>query len=561
MVTKIFELFEFLKTDHLDRKTQALAKSTRRGRAAKAFTSQPMPRGVGTSTKGLQLAAGNYLIDGRLIKEPNDVIWDVEKDHAEFQIKAHGFFWLDDLAANGSRDCLDTAKRWFYDWSVRFGNGENLAWTPEMAGARVIRLVNHAIVLLNGADAVQSKQYFAAISHHARFLKKTWNTAPEGLPRFQALVGYVYSALALEEFSKDLKPSLAWLAKECEGYIGDDGGIPSRNPEELLEIFTLLVWVDQGITSADLTPDRALLTAIERIAPLIRTLRMGDGRLAEFHGGEASNAERIDNILQDGGVRGTSILGDVMGYSRVSNGASVLVADMASPPITDMRYDCALAFEFSSGECSVFKSTGAGRNLSEGWRGAAKTAAAFSVVSIQPFSREPSMRQRKQVVQMSGVADVRLIRSERRKGSVALLAGQHAGYKSEFGLTYSRSLELSLNGRTLSGTDRLFCTGKKDEAVFDTAILHQATQTIPFVSRFRIAADVDAELDLGGTAVSLKLPNDEVWIFKASGGKLTLEGSAYSSVDRLKPRATKQIVVTSGAVNYEGAVSWVVTRL
>ena len=107
----------------------------------------------------------------------------------------------------------------------------------------------------------------------------------------------------------------------------------------------------------------------------------------------------------------------------------------------------------------------------------------------------------------------------------------------------------------------MFCADKKDEAVFDTAILHQATQTIPFVSRFRIAADVDAELDLGGTAVSLKLPNDEVWIFKASGGKLTLEGSAYSSAGRLKPRATKQIVVTSGAVNYEGAVSWVVTRL
>ncbi len=561
MVAKIFELFEFLKTDHLDRKTQALAKSTRRGRAAKAFTSQPMPRGVGSSGKGLQLAAGNFLIDGRLIKEPEDMIWDVEKDHQGFQIKAHGFFWLDDLAANGSRTCLDTAKLWFYDWLVRFGNGENLAWTPEMAGARIIRLVNHAIVLLNGADAAQSKQYFAAISHHARFLKKTWNTAPEGLPRFQALVGYVYSALALEEFAKDLKPSLARLTKECETYIGEGGDIPSRNPEELLEIFTLLVWVDQGITTADRTPDRALLTAIERIAPLIRTLRMGDGRLAEFHGGEASDAERIDNILQDGGVRGTSVLGDVMGYSRMSRGASVLVADMAPPPEADARYDCALGFEFSSGEHCIFKSTGAGSNLSQGWRIAAKTAAAFNVLSIQPFSSEASIRKRRQVAPMSDAAGVKLIRSEREAGSAALLSGQHVGYKDEFGLTYNRSIEMSANGRSLSGTDRLYCAHKKDEAVFDAAILHQVTRTIPFISRFRLAADVDAELDLGGTAVSLKLPNEEVWIFKASGGKISLEGSAYFSADRLKPRATKQIVVTSYAVNYEGAVSWVVTRL
>lgn len=561
MVAKIFELFEFLKADHLDRKTQALAKSTRRGRAAKAFTAQPMPRGVGSSGKGLQLAAGNFLIGGRLIKEPDEMIWDVEKDHIEFQIKAHGFFWLDDLAANGSRDCVETAKTWFYDWLERFGNGENLAWTPEMAGARIIRLVNHAFVLLNAVDGVHSKQYFAAISHHARFLKKTWHTAPEGLPRFQALVGYIYSALALREFSKDLKPSLARLTKECDDYIGADGDIPSRNPEELLEIFTLLVWVDQGITTADLTPDRALLTAIERIAPLIRTLRMGDGRLAEFHGGEGDDAGRIDDILKDGGVRGTSVLGDVMGYSRMGKGASVLVADMAPPPVGAVRYECALAFEFSSGEHCVFKSTGAGRNLSDGWRMAAKTAAAFNTVSIQPFSAESSIKQRRQVAQLSDAADVRLIRSEREPGQSALLSGQHVGYKAEFGLTYSRTLELSHNGRMLSGTDRLYCAHRKDEWVFDAAILHQVTQTIPFVSRFRIAADVEAELDLGGTAVSLKLPNDEVWIFKATGGKISLEGSAYFSADRLKPRATKQIVVTSGAVHYEGAVSWAVTRL
>ena len=561
MVTKIFELFESLKADHLGRKTQALAKSTRRGKVAKAFTSQPMPRGVGNSSKGLQLAAGNFLIGGRLVKEPDEMIWDVEKDHIEFQTKAHGFFWLDDLAANGSRTCLDTAKVWFYDWLSRYGDGENLAWTPELAGARIIRLVNHAVVLLNGANATQSKQYFASISHHARFLKKTWGGAPEGLSRFQALVGYVYSALALEKFTKDLKSSLAKLTKECEAYIGEDGDIPSRNPEELLEIFTLLVWVDQGITTAGLTPDRSLLTAIERIAPLIRTLRMGDGRLVEFHGGEASDADRIDNILQDGGVRGTSTLEDVMGYSRMSKGTSVLIADMAHAPEIDDTYDCALALEFSSNNFGLFKSTGAGRNLSVGWQAAAKTAAAFSVVSIQPFSSEASMRQRKQVASISDDVEVTLTRSERNERGVDLLSGQHTGYKAEFGLTYNRSLEMSSNGRALSGTDRLYCAHKKDEAVFDTAILHQVTQSIPFVSRFRLGVDVDAELDLGGTAVSLKLPNDEVWVFKASGGKLSLEGSAYFSDDRLKPRATKQIVVTSYAVNYEGAVSWVVTRL
>jgi uncharacterized heparinase superfamily protein len=67
--------------------------------------------------------------------------------------------------------------------------------------------------------------------------------------------------------------------------------------------------------------------------------------------------------------------------------------------------------------------------------------------------------------------------------------------------------------------------------------------------------------DLGGMAVSLQLPNAEMWIFKATGGKLTLEDSAYFTSERITPRATKQIVVTSDVVNYEGSVTWMLTRL
>jgi len=556
--TSIFELFNQLKRGRQGRTTQAVAHRARRGKTAKSITSQPMVNGVGSAQKGLQLASGNFLIDGRLIRDPDEPIWDVDKDNIRFQTKAHGFFWLDHLVANGSADCIAVARLWFAQWLEHFGNGDNLAWAPELAGARIIRLINHAIVLLGNSSKHDQKDFFNSISHHARFLKKRWQYAPEGLPKFQALVGYVYSALALEEFKKDLKPALRALATECENYIDADGGIPTRNPEELLDILTLLVWVVQGMTSSSIAPERALLDAIERITPAIRTLRMGDGRLVEFHGGRAATKKRVDQVLMDSGTRSASTLSDVMGYSRVAKAQSLLIVDTGDKPHTDgAGFECALAFEFSFGAHPIFQSSGTGRYLNHQKRKASQTADGFTVATLQSLLA----KENKQPTAMAPDAEVTVLQSAGMDDGVAMLMAAHTGYRDGVGLTYSRKLELTENGCALTGTDRFYCDGKQDQKRLEAATEHQIEHSIPIVAKFHIAPDVDASLDLGGTAVSLQLPDSSVWIFKASGGRISLQDSAYYSSERLKLRATKQIVVTSDVVNYEGGITWMLTCL
>ena len=564
MLVEVVELLNRLKRDHQARKTGAVARRTWRGKAARAFISQPMAHSIGSAQKGLQLADGNFLVDGRLIRDPHTPIWDINSDNGPFQKAAHSFLWLDHLAANGSLICCATAREWFASWLVNFGDGNNFFWLPELAGARVIRMVNHAIILTGNTTKINQKDYFATISHHARFLKKRWHYAPDGLPRFQALVGYVYSALALEDFAKDLKPALAALTKECENYILDDGGIPTRNPEELLDIFTLLVWVAQGMTSASMQPDRALLNAIERIAPAIRTLRLGDGTLVEFHDGRASTEARLEQILQDSGARSRSTSDCVMGYSRVANAGSLLIVDTgpaAPAKEADQGFDCALAFEFSSGLYPIFKSVGSGRDLTDQRRIDNQTAGAFSVASVQPFFLGEAGKHDKQPIRLALDTSVTCQRSKALNAATAVLSTSHTGYRKAFGLTYSRRLELIPNGRVLAGTDRFFCDRKRDQMQFDKVVQRQVAHNIPFSVMFHIAPDVEAELDLGGMAVSLQLPNTEMWIFKATGGKLALEDSAYFTSERITPRATKQIVVTSDVVNYEGSVTWMLTRL
>ena len=62
-------------------------------------------------------------------------------------------------------------------------------------------------------------------------------------------------------------------------------------------------------------------------------------------------------------------------------------------------------------------------------------------------------------------------------------------------------------------------------------------------------------------AISLTLPNDEVWVFR-HGGEATMQirPSVYFDTGRLRPRATKQIVLTSRVTGYGAAVSWTIAR-
>ena len=76
----------------------------------------------------------------------------------------------------------------------------------------------------------------------------------------------------------------------------------------------------------------------------------------------------------------------------------------------------------------------------------------------------------------------------------------------------------------------------------------------------RARQGLELVVGLGGQAVSLTLPNGEVWVFRHEGGSLSMEPSAMMDASRLIPRATKQIVLSGRAIHYEGAVKWTLIR-
>lgn len=536
-------------------------------RPATAFVSRPEPRSIGHVSRGRQLTQGNFMFAGFLVEAPGSSIWDLPEPDPAFGRALQGFTWADDLASLPEAAAGRLIRDWTHDWIARFGRGSGSGWTAELAGRRLIRWVNHAVVILNGAGEAGSRVFFRSLAQQVRFVSRRWKGARPGLPRFEALAGLVYAGLALEGMERFVDPALRALEKECGLHVDTDGGLPSRCPEELLEVFTLLTWVSAALYEVDRVPGKPLLEAIERIAPTLRALRHGDGSLARFHGGGAGPEGRLDASLAISGVRTGARQQMAMGYARLCHGRTTIIMDAAAPPTREASargHASTLAFEMSSGRRPLVVNCGSGQYFGEKWRRAGRATASHSTLAIEGYS---SSRLGKATLASGQVAEVltdapRDVRLERRETdqSSGVLAG-HDGYLATHGLTHVRQIYLSVDGRGVQGEDVLASIEKEDERRFDQVLDSTGLAGVPFKLRFHLHPDADAELDLGGTAVSVVLRSGEIWIFRHTGNaRLTLEPSVYLEEGRLAPRATKQIVLGAVAREYATRVSWTLAK-
>ena len=137
----------------------------------------------------------------------------------------------------------------------------------------------------------------------------------------------------------------------------------------------------------------------------------------------------------------------------------------------------------------------------------------------------------------------------------------HDGYLATHGLTHARTLELTHDGRALAGEDLLIAIENDQRRRFNTAVTEGNHAGIPFQVRFHLHPDVEAQLDMGGIAVSLALKSGELWVFRHDGsGELRLEPSVFLEKNRLKPRATYQIVLSSAALTHSTRLRWSLSK-
>lgn len=538
------------------------------GPPATAFVSTPEPTSLGDPARGRQLLAGNHLLDGEVISAPGVSLWEVaDRAGASDAVLLHDFRWLDDLAALSGPEARTLARDWLREWIDRYGRGSGPGWTPDVTARRMMRWISHAVMLLGGSGSRMSGPFFASLGHQGVFLSRRWKTAASGRARIEAIAGMIYAGMSLRGLEQRTAGAIAALDRACAVDIDVQGGLASRNPEEMLDVLMLLTWAADALEQRGRAPSLEQVRAIARMAPSLRALQHGDGALIRCHGGGRGAPGQVAEALARTGIPGMSEATLVHGYARLAGGQTTVLIDAAPPPrgAAALRaHASTLAFEMTSERHPIVVSCGAGTEFGSEWRRAARATASHSTLGIDGTSSSRLITRAHQPGRDEALGEVPTHVTLEVYDTAPAMRGllmTHNGYDPTHGLIHARQMQLSHDGRLMEGTDTLAALEAGSRLRCDRAMSDTGGGGLPFTVRFHLAPEVEAQLDMGGAAVSLLPGGDQVWIFRASGARLALAPSVFLERGRLKPRATRQIVLSGRVLDYATEVQWSLTRV
>ncbi len=471
----------------------------------------------GDPSLGSSIMEGVFLLGNKPVPL-EDNPWLNLPPSTEAAAQLNGFSWLADLIALGTDGAQKRARALTRQWIEAFGRWHELAWRPDVIGRRLAAWLSAYAYLTEDDDELRLA-LLGSMMVQARHLGRSCAGAPSGERAFAAVRGLLFAAVCLPGAEGFMDAALKLLKREIESQILPDGGHRDRNPSVELSLLDDLCDMRDLLRTARAQIPDDLQGAIDRMVPMLRALRHGDGGLALFNGGFEETRAGIDAVLARAGVRGKALSSAPhSGFQRLGAGRTVVIADAGT-----------LSFEMSSGKHRLVVNCGGAAGDGETWRKAMDATAAHSTLAVDDKNSHIAS-----ITGQCGPArhPVQFIRRE-LDGSLWLEAS-HKGYAQGLGLTHRRKLFLDVSGEDFRGEDTLEGSGGSF-----------------FALRFHLHPNVHASKVRGRPAILLKLPGGVGWEFMASGGRIGLDESIYLGHGGA-PRRTEQIVV-SGLLQGEGA--------
>ena len=523
------------------------------------LVSVPEPRTIGSFERGQQLVSGHVSITGDMMEIGDGSIWSLSPPSDFFVAELHGFRWLDDLAAFGDPVAKAKAQVWLLEWISGFGMGKGPGWSANLTGRRLIRWINHSSFFLNQLSKSKKSIICHSMALQTLLLMRSWRQAPSGHARFEALCGLVCATQFLAGMGQLLEPALRALVLECQTQIDTEGGINSRNPEELLDIFSLLTWVKQTLDMSKTAIPEVLADKIADIAPVLRCLRHGDGTLARFHGGGQGSEYILDQALAISGVRPSVPRDRAMGFARLNAGATSLIMDVATPPLGPARFSAHAstgAFELSVGRNRLIVNCGSGLSFGDDWHIASRSTASHATMGIDGQSSSRFSTAKKGTFQaLKNRPKIVTVQKTQAFDGVRLQVN-HNGYQTSHGLYHARTLDLPVDGKGLVGEDELHAPDGENAKRFKS-VYARSLDRLQYSVRFHLHPDVVPSLEFDGDAVLLALVNGDVWVFRHHGAnQLSLADSVYFEEGCLNPRPTAQIILSGNIKEITTRVRW-----
>jgi uncharacterized heparinase superfamily protein len=310
----------------------------------------------------------------------------------------------------------------------------------------------------------------------------------------------------------------------------------------MLALLRLLLSVRQAYAERRLEAPPAFAAATDRLGPAILAMRMGDGLLAQFNGGDGAQPGDIDRILEISQLKTKPMRnGAHGGYQRLDHGKTVVVCDVGPPPsgrIQHFAHAGALSFEFSNGPTRIVVNCGGGLTMatqkSPALRQALRATAAHSTLIIADTN---STQLRGDGNLGKGINEVTVRRDEGEDGTT--IDAAHDGYVARFGFIHRRRLRLSRDGLELYGEDSLApARSKMNEQPYDI--------------RFHLAPGAEPMFTQDGQGAILRLAQGAAWMFRVEGASLTFGDSLWLGPDE-RAHPTRQLIA-SGTVPADGGV-------
>ena len=522
---------------------------------AEYFMSTPGPLSIGNILVADKICEGEFFICGNIVQLEDKVIWDHSLKKIENFEDLHGFTWLDDLAARGDNVAVKIAQKWIFSWIEKYGSGSGAGWTPNLTGRRLIRLIHHEEIILQGLSEQNISIYFRFIYKQANFLSKRFYKAHEINMNFDAVVGLIYCGLYVEGFESFITVATEYLSRECRDKIDEDGGILSRNPEELLEIFSYLVWVAHGLHDADWTPSQAHIEAINRIAPTLRHLRHTNGSLCRFNGCRGKYPGELDRYLFLSGNKKKTTKMLKMGYARLEGGRTSIIQDAGSLPNlfqSNLAHASVLGFELTHGRQPLIVNCGSGANFGRDWCKAGRATQSHSTFCIKGHSsakltRSLSYNSKFKEFLSQGPTEVVINKSKVTRGTE--LTVYHNAYASKFNVNLERNLELSDNGETLKGKDQIVLLSTTDRSK------KISYDDLEYEVRFHFHPELTVQI-LDNDMVKINSKYAGAWILEALNLKPSIQPSYYFSEGNSSPIPTQQVIFSTKFNDFLKQVRW-----
>ncbi|SFK47641.1 heparinase II/III family protein [Methylocapsa palsarum] len=530
-------------------RTPLLAVAGLRRRAPVRLLIAPQDIRTSDPTLAADIYAGYFAFGGKIVNAHGRSPFELEPGSPAWARALAGFSWLRHLRAADTAIARANARALVDDFLTLAGQpGHSEAWEPQVVARRLLAFLSQSPIILEGADRAFYRRFMKGIGRSQAFLERKLAMGLQGEARLAALIALAELGLCAEGPNKTQQRSTRLLTDELTRRILPDGGHVSRNPQVLIDLLLDLLPLRQAYAARGLQPPAQLLNAIDRMMPMLRLFRHGDGTLALFNGMGVTQPELLATVLAYDDVRARALTNAPhSGYQRLEAPDAIVLADAGRPPPKDFSQrahaGCA-SFEMSIGAFRLVVNCGAPDANRPAAREAARTTAAHSTLIIDDtsscrFAAQAGMSKWLGGEMVSGPDSVDVERFD--DASTSSLTVAHNGYDSRFGFIHERQLSLHKDGRRLDGVDRLRPT-----------ISHPENRS--FVVRFHIHPGVRLKRVRAGYAVLCVLPSGRRWLFESPRLPVEIEESIFFAGPD-GPRSCAQIAVHGYTLD-DSEVEW-----